>query len=386
MLNKEENCVYMFYNKEKELLYVGITNDISLRLKQHRADKDWWAEVDKIYVSQNMTRNEVHLYEIYYIANMIPKYNKTFDNGGLVRLQIPDIKFSEYIVNTASPIPIIENEKLLVMPKSSICKIEEYIPIRHEKDTDLMWRFRSRDVDFLRNFIGNTEPYVGLNRLEFENIVFRYDLNKLFPPNEQNIIELYGVNYFKQCSSIVENELHFMTYNNGTNRYYNLNIIHIAEILGGFKNKLHSLRFVESIFNLKIITYESSNKLILNNQKLMSNLSMYTQNNNMNIHLLHKLHAKAYDGIYCEMGLESDCILFICNLTDKCDIQRVSKLYPNLLKILDKECIPNYIIKKFQAQNINTDNLNLISIPIYTEDLLSQYFYISSLQFLEDDD
>jgi len=92
----QDNLIYKFYNINNELLYVGITNNIKLRIRQHKQDKEWASEIHKIYISSNMNRNEVHIYEIYYIANEFPKYNVDFISGGLVNLKLSEIEFKEY--------------------------------------------------------------------------------------------------------------------------------------------------------------------------------------------------------------------------------------------------------------------------------------------------
>ncbi len=91
-----KNLVYKFYNENSKLLYVGITNDIGKRINKHKCDKKWFDEVDKIMVSKYMSRNECHLYEIMYIANDNPKYNKDYSNGGSVSLELSKIDFHQY--------------------------------------------------------------------------------------------------------------------------------------------------------------------------------------------------------------------------------------------------------------------------------------------------
>ena len=92
----QNNLVYKFYNSNNELLYVGITNSMKLRLKQHKQDKEWFTEIKKICVSDKMTRNEAHIYEIYYIANENPKYNVDYINGGKVSFMMGELSFKEY--------------------------------------------------------------------------------------------------------------------------------------------------------------------------------------------------------------------------------------------------------------------------------------------------
>jgi len=90
--------IYKFYNINNELLYIGITNDIKIRLKQHKQNKKWFKNVDKIYISNNtMSRNEAQIYEIYYIANSNPKYNINHMNGGKVDFMLDELIFEEYI-------------------------------------------------------------------------------------------------------------------------------------------------------------------------------------------------------------------------------------------------------------------------------------------------
>ena len=99
--------IYKFFNVNNELLYIGITNDIKIRLKQHKQKKKWFKNVDKIYISNNtMSRNEAHIYEIYYIANSNPKYNIDYMNGGKVNFMLNDLIFEEYIVGKRRKINI----------------------------------------------------------------------------------------------------------------------------------------------------------------------------------------------------------------------------------------------------------------------------------------
>jgi hypothetical protein len=96
MDNNENYIIYKFYNDNQELLYVGITNNIKIRLKQHKKDKEWFGEINKIYISTKLTRNESHIYEIYYIANVKPKYNIDYINGGRINFMLDELIFTEY--------------------------------------------------------------------------------------------------------------------------------------------------------------------------------------------------------------------------------------------------------------------------------------------------
>lgn len=92
-----QSLVYKFYNKNNQLLYVGITKNFRIRLEQHQKDKEWFKDVDKIFITHKMSRNAVHIYEIHIIANEKPIYNSDFTNGGEVNFDLPFIEFKEYI-------------------------------------------------------------------------------------------------------------------------------------------------------------------------------------------------------------------------------------------------------------------------------------------------
>jgi len=94
--NIQDNLVYKFYNINNELLYVGITNNMKIRLKQHKQDKEWFDEIKRIYITEKMTRNEAHIYEIFYIANENPLYNIDYINGGKVGFVISELLFKDY--------------------------------------------------------------------------------------------------------------------------------------------------------------------------------------------------------------------------------------------------------------------------------------------------
>jgi hypothetical protein len=93
----QDSLVYKFYNIDNELLYVGITNDMKIRLVKHKQDKTWFKEISKITVSNKLNRNESHIYEIYYIANEEPKYNIDFIDGGKINFTMDKLIFNDYI-------------------------------------------------------------------------------------------------------------------------------------------------------------------------------------------------------------------------------------------------------------------------------------------------
>jgi len=67
--------VYRFYNAKGDLLYVGITNRLPVRLGEHEGDKAWWSEVERITVTHLSNRKDAELLEKAAIKEEKPKYN-----------------------------------------------------------------------------------------------------------------------------------------------------------------------------------------------------------------------------------------------------------------------------------------------------------------------
>ena len=96
-MNTGDNIIYKFYNNNNELLYVGITNNMKIRLVKHKQDKEWFEEISRIIISNKLNRNEAHIYEIYYIANENPKYNIDFIYGGKINFTLNELFFKDYV-------------------------------------------------------------------------------------------------------------------------------------------------------------------------------------------------------------------------------------------------------------------------------------------------
>lgn len=74
--------VYYFYDRQGNLLYVGMTQDIRRRWAQHAEDKSWWHLVArKEYVTYS-TREEAARVEAHQIRTQRPMFNRAM-NGWL---------------------------------------------------------------------------------------------------------------------------------------------------------------------------------------------------------------------------------------------------------------------------------------------------------------
>ena len=95
-INMKKHMIYKFYNKNDQLLYIGITNSIRKRLHLHKQKKEWFNEINKILVSEKLSRNEAYIYEIFFISNEKPIHNIEYTKGGEIDFLLPNITFSEY--------------------------------------------------------------------------------------------------------------------------------------------------------------------------------------------------------------------------------------------------------------------------------------------------
>lgn len=68
-------ALYRLYDQDDRLLYVGISNEPERRLLAHRADKEWWPEVESTQLDWFDSRLEAARAETKAIADEGPAYN-----------------------------------------------------------------------------------------------------------------------------------------------------------------------------------------------------------------------------------------------------------------------------------------------------------------------
>jgi predicted GIY-YIG superfamily endonuclease len=76
------HVLYRFYDIDRQLLYVGITNNPWQRIKAHESDKDWWNEVAHATFEHYQSRMELEAEERAAIKSERPRYNKTHVQPG----------------------------------------------------------------------------------------------------------------------------------------------------------------------------------------------------------------------------------------------------------------------------------------------------------------
>jgi len=102
---KCKGYIYMFLNKEKEVLYIGKTYGIGItkRLKQHlqrgRSGKladNRVEEVECIIYSEFESCSDCDLYEVYFINMFNPTWNSDCNTGDKLSVKLPNVKFKYY--------------------------------------------------------------------------------------------------------------------------------------------------------------------------------------------------------------------------------------------------------------------------------------------------
>lgn len=88
--------IYRFLNKDKEIIYIGLTNDIKRRFSGHDHLQDsCYEEIEYIEYCVFNNSTEASFYEMLLISEYKPKYNKTF-NGYEHEIQLPKLEWKEY--------------------------------------------------------------------------------------------------------------------------------------------------------------------------------------------------------------------------------------------------------------------------------------------------
>lgn len=74
-LNDRPHVLYRMRNTEKDLLYVGISNDPKSRWEDHAEGKSWWLEVASVEIEHFANREDVERAEREAIDLEKPRYN-----------------------------------------------------------------------------------------------------------------------------------------------------------------------------------------------------------------------------------------------------------------------------------------------------------------------
>lgn len=101
------NHIYFFYDKDKNLLYIGKTTALPKRLSAHFSssvmeDEPWKTQVDKsnIVTYRCNTKTDLDIYETYLINKLKPIYNEEKVFYDLPTFDLPELTPKTYIFST----------------------------------------------------------------------------------------------------------------------------------------------------------------------------------------------------------------------------------------------------------------------------------------------
>ena len=87
--------VYKFISRESEVLYVGRTTDIRVRVRDHSIEKEFYNEVFKIKYAEFDSATDMKITELILINTLSPKHNiKDVTNSTIYR--VPELEWKDY--------------------------------------------------------------------------------------------------------------------------------------------------------------------------------------------------------------------------------------------------------------------------------------------------
>lgn len=87
-LNDCPTALYRLFDAAGDLLYVGITNNVKVRMQGHRADKRWWPEVVEKRITWYPNRPDAAAAEDRAIKTEDPRYDRSYRQAGGANLPI----------------------------------------------------------------------------------------------------------------------------------------------------------------------------------------------------------------------------------------------------------------------------------------------------------
>lgn len=90
--------IYQFINHANEVIYVGHTQNLQNRMRQHfgptgHLDEMVYKEVVRVAYAEKESLNEVRMYELYYISQHQPKYNTLLLEDMPITVRLPELAF-----------------------------------------------------------------------------------------------------------------------------------------------------------------------------------------------------------------------------------------------------------------------------------------------------
>jgi len=261
--------IYKITNKINNKIYIGSSKDITKRWQYHINDlmynrhhsyklqKDFNEfglnafvfEIIQIVEDKNklldieqdfMDKTQCWLNEIGYNVSISSKERKTLLQS---QIELNNIKK--------------ENNNPLIM--KPIVKKEKVRNPFLDSDNEIIRVIANQDVEYLKNKINYKETYYDIEDDCF-NEIFQYDFSWFF---DNPICIFCGENNFEIKKGYKNNNIIY-TYNCKCH-HTGYNLLHIIELIGGYKSRYSSIKFLFNLFNMsfdKHITKEFNDKKI----------------------------------------------------------------------------------------------------------------------------
>lgn len=119
---KPVTYLYWLWDRDGQLIYVGITDDVERRMRDHAKDKFWWRDVARTTKVAFQTRYEAEWAEWAVIATSRPVYNRALSPPPLPAAVAAAASAVPPVAATPTPIP--ERESISAPKASELERME----------------------------------------------------------------------------------------------------------------------------------------------------------------------------------------------------------------------------------------------------------------------
>lgn len=218
--------VYVMFNKDKNVLYVGKTMDIKNRMGQHFGSQreEWKDDVCSIEYMNCHSEVDMAIYEIYLINKLNPIHNSSLrfkgDTELYLRPKLLPYRFRD-ISKREDVLTKCEKDKFKKLIKihedssksnqnSNFCSYKE---LKRNKDFILSKNWCSKNMDSVFRTIKNTRTILARNKKSnIKNLTWTYfdDLTGYDYEYVQNIKKGFNRNYADDCDTSEINVLAYL--------------------------------------------------------------------------------------------------------------------------------------------------------------------------------
>ena len=144
-------------NKEKNVIYVGSTSDLTRRMSGHKhLPTSCYQETEFVEVAGFEDESDMYIYEVYFINKWLPKYNRSMrGQGTAIRMKAPhwepyDNPFKELKIPTKKPKPVCGYR--LIEPDGHTREFKEKYEVKeylcsHFNPSEMRALHRGKEID-----------------------------------------------------------------------------------------------------------------------------------------------------------------------------------------------------------------------------------------------